>query len=225
MVQRNPQREKDLAAIAERVLRSSQADSVGLYMFDKAKRAKAGVILGMPQAFCDAYEAAGMRIDPMLRRMKETGLATSTVTQLGARWERCELYKRVSGRFGLKGFAAMPLYRDEAMTGILYLGASSAEKAARFDLEGLFTLTPHTAQVSTQLMALPEHHEGLTPRQNDIARLAADGLSNRAIAEALGTGEAAVRKHLKALNVHFGTNNRTAMAAAWRRSAGSPFGD
>ncbi|MEO0390085.1 MAG: helix-turn-helix transcriptional regulator [Pseudomonadota bacterium] len=225
MVQRNPQREKNLTAIAEQVLRHSGMDSVGLYQFDEAMRPKAGVILGMPQAFCDAYEISGMRIDPILHRMKETGLPSSTVTQLGARWERCELYKRVSGKFGLKGFAAMPLYREDSLVGILYLGTNCPDKNRRLDLEGLFTLSPHTARVSTRLMTLPEHDCSLTPRQNDIARLAADGLSNRSIAEALGTGEAAVRKHLKALNRHFSTTNRTAMAAAWRRSAGSPFGD
>jgi DNA-binding CsgD family transcriptional regulator len=60
-------------------------------------------------------------------------------------------------------------------------------------------------------------HPHLTPRQDDVARLAAGGLSNREIAEELDTGEASVRKHLKALNQLFGTHNRTAMAAAWRQ--------
>ncbi|MEM6311094.1 MAG: helix-turn-helix transcriptional regulator [Pseudomonadota bacterium] len=221
------QRQQDLAQVAERALRHSGMDSVGLYLFDGALRVVEGVILGMPKAFCDAYEVSGMKIDPVLREMKETGVATSTVTHLGHRWTRSELYRRVSGRFGLAGFAALPLYRNETLSGILYLGTTCEDKQSALDLEGLFTMTPHSARVSTQVMNLPKRRQGLSPRCNDVARLAATGLSNAGIAAQLQTGEAAVRKHLKALNRHFGTTNRTAMAAAWRESdhEGYPFGD
>lgn len=219
MQQPNPQRARDLAHVAEHALRASGMDSVGLYIFDKDLRPREGIILGMPAAFSTAYETTGMAIDPILAHLKTTGLPCSTMTCLGARWTSSALYRRVSGRFGLKGFATLPLYRADDLAGILYLGASSRETADRLTLEGVFTLSPHATRTSTRLLSLPERHADLTQRQNDVARLAADGLGNRQIAAALGTGEAAVRKHLKALNRHFGTGNRTAMAAAWRRAA------
>ncbi|WP_157440826.1 helix-turn-helix transcriptional regulator [Aestuariivita boseongensis] len=218
MLQRNPQREKDLALVAERALRASQMDSIGLYVFDDNRNPAEGVILGMPEAFSRAYEVTGMRIDPVLRHLRDTGAPCSTVTQLGDRWTRSELYRRVSGRFGLTGFAALPLYREDDLAGILYLGATTDENARRLSLEGVCTMSPHATRISTRLLRLPDRHPDLTDRQNDVARLAAEGLSNRDIADALGTGEAAVRKHLKALNRHFGTANRTAMAAAWRQT-------
>ncbi|MEO1687283.1 MAG: helix-turn-helix transcriptional regulator [Pseudomonadota bacterium] len=210
----------DLSRIAERALRGSRMDSVGLYLLGEDGAFDCGVILGMPDAFVRAYETTGVPIDPVLARVRETGAPSSTLTALGERWRTCQLYQRVSGRFGLHGFATLPLYEGERMSGVLYLGAMSAETAARLDAEGMCALTVGATQVSTMVMATPRRRPGLTQRQNDVARLASEGLCNRAIAEALDTGEAAVRKHLKALNRIFETGNRTAMAAAWRRAQG-----
>ncbi|MBD3664662.1 LuxR family transcriptional regulator [Sulfitobacter sp. TSTF-M16] len=191
-------------------------DAVGLYLFDEQHNAREGVILGMPDPFSAAYENTGMAIDPVLAHLRETGLPCSTLTCLGPRWTRSQLYKRVSGRFGLTGFAILPLYRADDLAGVLYLGALTESNAARLEIEGLFNMSPHATRTSTRLMDLPKRHGALSPRANDVAALAAEGLGNREIAHNLGTGEAAVRKHLKALNQHFGTSNRTAMSAAWR---------
>ena len=210
---------RDLAPIAERALRGSGMDSVGLYTIDASGRIAGGVNLGMPEAFARAYEVTGLPIDPVLAAVRATGAPASTELVLGPRWTRSQLYRRVSGRFGLRGFATLPLYRGEALAGILHLGAGRDETAARLGPEGLLGLSPLGARVSTALMALPRRHPRLTPRQDAVARLAAAGLANREIAEELRTGEAAVRKHLKALNRLFGTANRTAMAAAWREGA------
>lgn len=207
---------RDLAPIAERALRASGMQSVGLYTFDEERRFERGIILGMPDAFVRAYEISGISIDPVLAQVRTSGTPCSTVTCLGDRWTDSELYRRVSGRFGLTGFATLPLYRGTVLAGVLYLGAMTRAAAARLETGGLCEMTVHATSVSTELMALPRRHPRLSPRQNDVARLAAQGLANREIAEELGTGEASVRKHLKALNVTFGTCNRTAMAAAWR---------
>ncbi len=216
MQKQTPQRSQDLAQVAETALRASGMDSVGLYLFDANLKPVEGTILGMPDAFTHAYEQTGIPIDPVLGSMRSTGLPCSTLSCLGDRWTHCQLYRRVSGKFGLTGFATLPLYREDALAGILYLGAKTRENAARLALEGLFTMSPHATRTSTRLMTLPQRHGALTPRENEVAHLAAEGLSNRDIAAALGNGEAAVRKHLKALNRHFGTSNRTAMSAAWR---------
>ena len=206
----------DLSELADRTLRNSQMDSIGLYTFDGQGEFESGLILGMPPAFTHAYERTGIPIDPVLKRVRSDGAPCSTKTCLGERWTASELYQRVSGRFGLHGFAALPLYRGERLAGVLYLGASRPESAARLDPEGLCSLTIHATRVSSALAMLPRRHPRLTLRQHEVARLAAEGLSNREIAEALRTGEAAVRKHLKCLNVIFATTNRTAMSAAWR---------
>ena len=207
---------RDLEPIAERALRAASMQSVGLYTFDDAGQFDRGIILGMPDAFVKAYEISGIPIDPVLARVRTLGTPTSTVTCLGDRWSSSELYRRVSGRFGLKGFATLPLYRGARLAGVLYLGAMTDESLARLATDGLCEMSVHATSVSTELLTLPRRHPRLSPRQDQVARLAARGLANREIAEELDTGGAAVRKHLKALNRVFGTSNRTAMAAIWR---------
>lgn len=206
---------RTLAPVAELALRGAQMDSVGLYTLDAQGRMQ-GVILGMHPAFTPAYETQGIPIDPVLARVRETGAPSSTVVALGPRWTDCHLYRRVSGRFGLTGFATFPLYADERLAGVLYLGALTEANARRLDHEGLCAMTPHAMRTAARMLRLPARLPHLSPRQNDVARLAAEGLTNREIAARLGTGEAAVHKHMKDLHRHFGTHTRAALAAAWR---------
>ncbi|MCC6001348.1 MAG: autoinducer binding domain-containing protein [Pararhodobacter sp.] len=206
--------EPALAEIAEATLRGSGMDSIGLYRLDDRGRME-GVILGMPDAFVRAYETQGMPIDPVLSRVRQTGAPTSTLVTLGRRWTSCHLYQRVSGRFGLTGFATFPLYDEDRLTGMLYLGAMNGANAQRLDHEGLCAMTPHAIRVATRLLRLPAPVPALSPRQAQVAALAGQGLTNGQIAQALGTGEAAVHKHMKALHRVFGTHTRAALAAAW----------
>jgi DNA-binding CsgD family transcriptional regulator len=203
-----------LAEIAESALCGSGMDSIGLYRLDDAGRMD-GVILGMPDAFTRAYETQGIPIDPVLARVRQSGAPASTLVTLGRRWTACHLYQRVSGRFGLTGFATFPLYDDERLAGMLYLGAMTEPNARRLDYEGLCAMTPHAIRVATRMLRLPRPAPDLSPRQAEIVALAAEGLTNRQIAGALGTGEAAVHKHMKALHAAFGTHTRAALAAAW----------
>lgn len=220
---------QSLPDVAEDALRSSAMDVVGLYVFDGDDRMH-GVIHGLPRAFHDAYESQGIAIDPVLARVCKTGAPSSTLLALGDRWQSCQLYLRVSGRFGLKGFATLPLYHEDRLSGVLYLGATADANVRRLDAEGLCVMSPHATRASVRILKLPVRHPRLTHRQNEVAALAARGLTNREIAEELGTGAAAVHKHMKELNRRFKTSTRTAMAAAWRdgcarRRDGSPFED
>lgn len=204
-----------LSEIAARALASCEADSVGLYTFDDSGSFEDGVILGMPDAFIRAYETTGITIDPILAEMRRRQRPVSTETVLGARWTRSQLYRRVSGRFGLTGFATLPLYRGRALSGVLYLGHRAADAPCRLSGDSLCGMSVLATQVSTELMARPRRHPRLTPRQDAVARLATEGLTNRQIAEALGTGEAAVAKHMKALRALFDVRTRTALARAY----------
>ncbi|GIX13494.1 MAG: hypothetical protein KatS3mg118_1453 [Paracoccaceae bacterium] len=216
-----------LAHVAEGALRASGMDCAGLYLSGPDGGLR-GVVLGLPEAFAREYQRQGVAIDPVLARVRATGAPASTLVTLGARWTQCQLYRRISGRFGLAGFATFPLYAGDRMSGVLCLGALAAAGARRLDHEGLCTMSPHAMRAAVGLVTLPPRHPRLTRRQNEVAMLAARGLTNRQIAEELGTGTAAVHKHMKELNRLFGTATRTAMAAAWRAGCGdrgSPFGD
>ena len=179
----------------------------------------AGVILGMPAPFVRACETQGIPIDPVLAQVRRTGAPASTLVTLGARWTQCHLYQRVSGRFGLTGVATFPLYDDDRLSGVLYLGAVTEAGARRLDHEGLCAMTPHAIRTATRMLRLPRPALALSPRQAEVAGLAAQGLTNRQIAQALNTGAAAVHTHMMALHAHFGTHTRAALVAAWLSSA------
>lgn len=212
-----------LQAIAETALRTSGMHDAGLYLLKPGGALDEGVVVGMPPAFAKTYEAVGARVDTVLHRLLATRRPCSTVLCFGDRFKEMPIYKRVSGRFGLEGYATIPLFEREALTGVLFLGAATPATAARLDTEGLLDLSSLAARVSTALQAMPRPAPQLTPRQHEVAALAAEGMTNREIAATLGSGEASVRKHLKALNRIYGVSNRTAMAARWRR--GYPNGD
>jgi DNA-binding CsgD family transcriptional regulator len=73
----------------------------------------------------------------------------------------------------------------------------------------------------------PSKHEPLTPREEEILRLAREGLSNREIAEQLALKHNALRFHLKHLHAKLFTGGRRAVladgAAPGRRWGWLPF--
>jgi DNA-binding CsgD family transcriptional regulator len=58
----------------------------------------------------------------------------------------------------------------------------------------------------------------LTIRQHQVARLVADGWSNRAIARHLDVGEWTVKKHVTHVLTKLGVRSRTELAVLWRES-------
>jgi DNA-binding CsgD family transcriptional regulator len=58
----------------------------------------------------------------------------------------------------------------------------------------------------------PAHHSRLTPREREIARLVAEGLTNEAIAFALGIGPGTVRVYLNRLYHKTQAQNRVQLA-------------
>ncbi len=211
----NPQK---LPSILHRIKNASCMDSVGLFLNNADGRFSQGMIIGLPEDFEHLYRSIGQPIDPVLAYVRRTGRPASTQTHLGSRWTTSQLYNKVSRKFGLDGFAALPIYDGQDMHGILYFGTERVETTAQLNTDGLLDLSVFATQVSTEIAQLPRQLPHLTPRQRDVAELASAGLSNAEIANELSTGESAVRKHLKALNRVFGTDNRTAMSAAYRSS-------
>lgn len=64
----------------------------------------------------------------------------------------------------------------------------------------------------------------LTPRQREVAALAARGATAREIAEHLGIGTYTVKQHLAAVYERMGVSSRLELALAWR-SDGDAFGE
>lgn len=60
----------------------------------------------------------------------------------------------------------------------------------------------------------------LTVREHEVARLVADGWSNRAISRHLDVGEATVKKHVTRVLAKCGVRSRTELAVLWRHTPG-----
>jgi DNA-binding NarL/FixJ family response regulator len=65
-------------------------------------------------------------------------------------------------------------------------------------------------------VATPEH---LTPREHDILKLLAEGMSNKEIAAKLGLSETTVKHRVSDILSKLGVSNRT-RAAVWAREHG-----
>lgn len=106
----------------------------------------------------------------------------------------------------------------------LEIAGRSAEALKSYRRHGFLR---HARDLDQQRRRL-RHRAGkqhLTPREFEIARLAADGMSNRAIAEQLFIGERTVETHIAAIFDRFDLTSRRELAAlltATRQVAGKP---
>jgi DNA-binding CsgD family transcriptional regulator len=75
-------------------------------------------------------------------------------------------------------------------------------------------LALHAETVRSALPRLVQHQTpGLTPREREVARLAAQGLTNRHIAQALVITEKTAANHLQRVLDKLGVHSRTRLAA------------
>jgi DNA-binding NarL/FixJ family response regulator len=99
-----------------------------------------------------------------------------------------------------------------------YVPKSSANStllaAIRLGLDGETYVPPLVLHAAAPSVALPQ----VTPRQMEVLRLLAQGLSNKAIASALALSEKTVKAHLAALFKELAAGNRTQAVAAARRA-------
>ena len=82
--------------------------------------------------------------------------------------------------------------------------------AVRAAARGETVLAPTVAAKLIRSVRTRPDHERLTPREVDVLRLVADGLTNRAIARRLHISEATVKTHLVHTYAKLGVDDRTA---------------
>jgi RNA polymerase sigma factor (sigma-70 family) len=62
-------------------------------------------------------------------------------------------------------------------------------------------------------------YKELTPREREVARLVARGLSNKQVARNLGLSDGTVKQHLHKIFQKLGANNRRALRGHFQRAA------
>ena len=85
-------------------------------------------------------------------------------------------------------------------------------RASGTDADAILIAAPHAGLEETRLV------ETLTPRENEVLELLAEGLSNKAIAARLGISDQTVKFHVASIGGKLGAANRTdAVRRAVRR--------
>jgi DNA-binding NarL/FixJ family response regulator len=86
----------------------------------------------------------------------------------------------------------------------------------RAAVEGGSPLDPRAARVLVDARREQEPARALSPREEEVLRLVADGLANKQIARRLGIAERTVKAHLTNVFQQLGVSDRT-QAALWAR--------
>lgn len=134
-----------------------------------------------------------------------------------------EYLERFLFRHRIHSKVVIPLRSPAGAAGIGVM----AERPEAFGARELATMTavaPHLDNLLALHLRAPRPKDllRLTPRQREVARLAATGATNRQIAAALSVSIDTVKKHLTAVFAQLGCDSRTQLAAAWYGGPSSP---
>ncbi|MGK5530603.1 helix-turn-helix transcriptional regulator [Streptomyces sp. URMC 129] len=113
---------------------------------------------------------------------------------------------------------------DAGAEGVLYVGVvvRGAQQVAARDVAVMRALRRHLEPLVTRLLAddraaaSAAGELGLTPREREVAGLAAQGLTNQQIAQRLFVGVGTVKKHLTRVLAKTGVTSRTQLAVRWQ---------
>jgi DNA-binding NarL/FixJ family response regulator len=96
--------------------------------------------------------------------------------------------------------------RDEALAAL----AAAAREAGQL---GMVTFTEWIGQLQAQLTAAPAGGSPLSPRDLEVARLVAQGLTNKRIGQTLYISERTAENHVQHILAKLGLRNRSQIAA------------
>jgi DNA-binding NarL/FixJ family response regulator len=108
--------------------------------------------------------------------------------------------------------------KDEPLTGTKFQQTNEEETSSSVPPG---TPSPQPSPALSPRRALQQHFGGLTSREREVARLVAQGKSNRAIAEELVVGVSTVEAHISHIFTKLGFSSR-AQIAAWAVDKGLP---
>jgi DNA-binding NarL/FixJ family response regulator len=187
-----------------------------------------GVLDGYSAGFLDEYSARWIGADPFRDERHFPQLLSSGVARLSDIAGGSDFMTVFLRRHQITDKAAMVI--DGSPAGVVYVGMSvqEAPRVPERDLAVLRALRRHLAPLTVQ--QLTRHRETqaartawrLTPREWDVAELAAKGLTNRQIADRLFIGVDTVKKHLSRVFAETACISRAQLAARYGAISARP---
>ncbi|NUP48746.1 MAG: helix-turn-helix transcriptional regulator [Catenulispora sp.] len=215
----------DLAEFRERLVRALRSwfGFLGIAVLHgdtatEALQLGCGVLSGYSAEFMASYTDRWVREDPFRSEEFLTRLADAGVLRLGDFAPRSEFVRDYLRPHGITDKAAMLI--DAGPSGVLLVSVAVREGVPRVsdrDLAVLRMLRRHLAPLAIEQLARHRARAAhnawqLTPREWDVADLAAQGLTNRQIAGRLFIGVDTVKKHLTRVLAATSCASRTQLA-------------
>ncbi|WP_433435457.1 helix-turn-helix transcriptional regulator [Nonomuraea sp. CA-141351] len=222
----------DLTEFRERLIRALQTwfGFHGIAVMHGADLAEAvasdcGVLSGYSPEFLTEYQARWIGHDPFRSKHAFDLLMRRGVLRLGDLDDQAGFVARFLRRHGITDKAAMVIDAEQA--GIVYVGVAVQDvpRVSERDLTILRLLRRHLApHAAEQLTRQREQRTAradwkLTPREWDVADLAAQGMTNRQIADRLFVTVDTVKKHLTRVLATTGCASRTQLALLYASTA------
>lgn len=126
-------------------------------------------------------------------------------------------------RHDVRSATALSLDLTGGRKALVGLFDRAADRLGPGDLASLRLLAKPLSRIANDLpdASAPEHAlSSLSPRQLEVARLVADGLTNQAIASALSLHEDSIKKYVSRILSSAGCRNRTELALKVRTTLG-----
>lgn len=230
-------RTPDLATFLESLLRALEewfgySSVVVLHgpTVGEAIRGGQGVKSGYSREFLDVYAARWIDHDPYMtprahRMLRERGVVTLRELRPERSQEQAAFVNEFLAAHDIHDKVGMVI--DAGAEGVFYVGAiqRGVRRVPARDVAVMRALSRHLAAPATERLAGERQFaeagaalDQLTPREREVADLAARGLTNEQIARRLFVGVTTVKKHLGRALAKTGAHSRTQLAARWRES-------
>ena len=193
----------------------------GVYLLDDEQHLASFDVVGVSDAFALRYEQIGREVDPVLQYVIENHAPAheELVLPIGA-WKFSELYQRCCAEYAHEHIMTGPIVGNGQLIGTIHFARVGDTPAFNsHDVVRLGAVCTHLsaclAGVRTQSAPNFLAHS-LTPREIQIAKLVAKGLTNAAIGLELWISQSAVKQALKRMFLKLEVSSRTEMVAKLR---------
>jgi len=197
----------------------------GIHMFHENSSYSAVEIYGVPNVdnFVELYAKVGRNIDPVLRYVTERHAPAheEMVLPTGG-WKQCELYQNCCAYYDHEHIMTGPIVGKGKLIGAVHFARIGETPA--FNYQNIVDLTSVCIHLSASIAALKTQQiqqnifaspltNLLTPREIQIAKLVAQGLTNKEIGVKLWITQNSVKQALKRMFRKLEVSSRTEMVA------------
>ncbi len=193
------------------------ATAWGIDLLDRRLQIMESDLFGLPDHFRDRYQEIGPKADLISQRMIQDQIPVHNLSlQSPAAWQQSNLYQQLFRIYGLENGLVAPLIGSSGLIGGIYFLRD--QRLPAFDDGDLIQISCLCQHLSVRLATLKfaiaaDLNSCLTPREQDVFALVAQGLSNREIGLQLHISRDAVKQTLKQIFRKLGVSARAEMVA------------